>query len=1327
VTPRTRTWPRKVVLLAVLLAAAAVALLQTRAAADGACGLLRRHLPEALGLEVGVGSCEVDPLTQEVRLRGLSLFRPGDTTPLLAADGAEVRLGSVRPLLGGVRLESVRLERPRLAVDLSRPAGPGAQAGTCPLDVLRKLEVGRLSVEGARVELALPGGGRVEVEGLEVGWRTRREGTELQLRAPRGTVRALAAGEVLPLHQLALEGVLSVEDGTLEVGRAEVALDEALLTVVGRVEELCSPALALDGQLYAPAASVGRALGWKVPLAGRAWTRFTATGPLAAPELRAELSAHGLEAGGYAPGDLTARLGLRGRTLTLESLGFRAGAGEVQVRGTVELARGLPARLTLETREASFARILERAGLRGAWVDFPATAQVGLAGTLLPAPQLQGTLALKSGRFQLAARPFDAPPAAGRTLLAFSEGSLEAGVRVLPDRVELSELKAASGRSRLRGAATLHYAAARGLDVQGAAELELRDFGAIAGLGWKGRGSARFSVRGPYSQVAAEADLALRDFEFWDFALGVVQGRLEYADGRLRLPGLSGQKGRTPFHGDVEVDFRGRDTTLALGLDIPQGRSEDVVDVLAPLHRAVAAFQGELTGRVEGAVRLSGPLSTFGGGVELRMADTRLRGRRLGDGAVRLRFEEGRFMVLDGARLEGPLGRTSAEGRWDLDAGTLDYRFRGEGLSLAELARPGQGAAGEGGAAPLEGVLALEGSVFGDTDVPAVSATLRSARVRAWGRDLGALSLEARLLGRELEVWGRPVRDAEGRLRAELAGDWPWSATLAVAVPEVRALLPEPVAAQGLSGTVQATLSARGEVYRPEALAVDATVDRLQVSRGELRGQAEGDVVLRYAGGRLEVQPFTFRGSGTELRGAGTLSEARVEGRLEGAVDLRLVESFLPGLEGTAGRLSLSAAARGSLARPVLVGTAELTDARTSLRDWPVTVRGLDGRVSFDDRSLKLEALSGLLNEGRLTAGGEVALAEGRVRQVALDAQLEGVGVRAAEDLPFTTSGHLSLAGPPSALALSGQLEVQRLRYARGLELDELLRSVGRARAAVVTRAEQPRDFLSLAVSVRLGDVRVENNLARLRLVGDLQLTGTNARPGLLGSVRVAEGGRAFFRGNQFSVTAGSLEFVDRYAFDPVVDVRAQSQVRTAAQDYVVALHAFGRAREPQVLLTADPTLPEGQILSLLTLGMLTGDVGVASAAGGEEGGPGAGTQMGLGLAAEALLSVSGLDRQVQRFLPTTPLLKDPDFKVSTLYNEVTNGAEPTVQLESTFLTEQLRLQISQPVVTGKGTRALLEYRLDDRVSVQGQWDNRDSTLGYGNPGLELKWKMEVE
>jgi translocation and assembly module TamB len=98
----------------------------------------------------------------------------------------------------------------------------------------------------------------------------------------------------------------------------------------------------------------------------------------------------------------------------------------------------------------------------------------------------------------------------------------------------------------------------------------------------------------------------------------------------------------------------------------------------------------------------------------------------------------------------------------------------------------------------------------------------------------------------------------------------------------------------------------------------------------------------------------------------------------------------------------------------------------------------------------------------------------------------------------------------------------------------------------------------------------------------------------------------------------------------------------------------------------------------------------------------------------------------VQRMLPSNSVLRDTAFRIATQYNDFSGLVEPTAQLESKFLVEQLKLSLSQPV-SGKGTRAQAEYRFDNRLSAQAQWDNAYSDIPIGNLGIDLKLRWEVE
>ncbi|MET0406180.1 MAG: translocation/assembly module TamB domain-containing protein [Cystobacter sp.] len=1295
-------------LIVLMLVLGAVLLLRTRMAWDTVCTQARRQLPALIGLDVGIGECEVDPLGQRLVLRGVSVFEPGADAPLFAADQAEVQLGLPNPFSGQLAIDLVRVTRPRLSLDLSRPRPPREAPGVCPLVPLRRLSLARLILTNAEVRLLLPEGRQVELSELDVGLRQRWGEEEFEVEARRGVVR-LGPGQELALGRLAVSGALDLDEELLEVDRGEVALDDATVNISGRVEQLCEPVLALDAQVFLPLRTLSRSGLLPKPAGGHLWTRLTVNGPPLTPTVSAELSGSGLVYAGYKPGTFTARLIYSGDKVTLEELRVPIGAGDARITGSLGLRSGLPVSLTVDVRDASFGRILDKAGVPGSWVDFTATAKAHLSGTLLPKLNLTGDLDFQHGRFVLASRAFDAPVDTGRTFLTYERGHVRTRLALLPDRVSFSDVLIDSGRSRVAGDATLFFDSQRGLAVNIRGDMDLSDFGHIAGLPWSGHGSVRTTVEGPYSKVRIGADLSLRDFEFWKFDLGVVQGRVTYHGDVLGFPTFSGQKGRTQYFGNAALTF-GRATHLRTEVEVPRGRIEDLIDFIAPLHPSVSLMQGPLVGEASGRVEIDSPMDQFEGLIALDFKNTVYYGRRMGVGSTRLRFDRDGAMVLVRTTLVGSMGVTWVEGSYFISGpqeGALDYQFGGENLSLTELVGP-ETATRLG----VEGILALEGKVSGTTDVPVTTARVWGPRVTFADRNLGSMGLEARLEGRELQVVGRPSRDTSGVLSVRLQDPYPYEALMTVELPEIRPLLPVNSFTQGVSGSIKAVIQAQGALNDSDALQLNARVERLSLSRGDASGENDGPILLEYEDGRLDVPSFTLRGQDTELSATGWASPEQMEFFIRGAMDLRLLESLSPMFVRTAGRVELDAVVSGKPDRPALVGTALISDTRLSLKDQPLSARGVSGRVAFTEQRILLESLQGVLNEGRFQSEGEVRLVDFQPKDVSLDVLLTDVTTRFHEDLPFTTTGQLSLSGTPEALRLGGVLDIRELRYRRGLELDDILKRLSRRIVVLPSpTAERPREYLTLDVGLNLVDVHVDNNLARARLLGTLRLTGTNARPGVLGRVDTDSTSQAFFRNNQFTITRGQIEFQDRYGIDPVFDLRAQAQVR----EFQVKLHAYGRPAAPQVVLTSEPALAEGDVLSLLTLGFMSTDRDTAASA-------------GAGLAAEAFFNMSGLDKQVKRFLPNNPVLKDLSFQISTSYNDVTQLAEPTARLESKFLTEKLKIGVTQPV-SGRGTRARAEYRFDNRLSGQLQWDNenRENTSTLGNLGLELKLGWESE
>ncbi len=1294
-----RSLARRLLLIAALIVGALVLVLRTEWAGDTLCGTLRREVPARLGLEVGIAKCRIDPLSQTVRLSGVSVFQPDREAPIVAAEEAEVSLRNVFP--GFVTLDWVRLVKPRvaLAIDPPKPAEGGKK--TCALTVLDTLRVQHLEVQDAELALEIRGKGSAQLEDLDVEWKLKRGVLSARVEL-KGGVLTYGEGQHARLSKTLFEGELDVDDEVLSIQRGEVGVDGVRVTATGSIEALCDvePKLALNAQVFVPVPTALKLAGSGLNAAGSLWSRLQVNGRPQSLSVKAEVQGSDIVLDRFKPGDFTARIAWAGKDLAIEDFFTKSGNGTVRASGNIKLENGFPARFKVETNEASLGRILERVGLTS-WVELGASVKGTLTGTLAPKPNLQGDFEAHASKFTLAARPFDAPQDAGPTILQFPRGDATLHLSIGPERVEMSQIRISLGEglhTQVQGFVALAYDMSKGIEVHANAEqVVLSDFGHIVQLPWAGVGSAKVDIAGPYADPQIVGQLQLRDFKFANYSLGVVQTPLKFRGELLHFEAISGQKGKTQFFGDVGLQFHPRsDLHVRAKLNIPKGRTEDIADVIAGLHPTLESFQGGvLTGDLTGSAKIESPAQKLTGTIDLQLHDTRYWGRVMGAGPLKLRFDDGQALVLDGIELKGPLGLTRAKGRWAF-AGPLQFTGSIAGGSLAELMVDSYG---------ITGPFDFEAVVSGDTETPIVDGSMTSANVALSGAGLGAARLEGHLVGKELKLTGAPFADARGEVTLHTRDPYPWVGSLEVSVEDLKPWLPAAAAQQGLGGAFSGKLTGSGDLASMDALTWRAELDHMTLSRGDFSVSNQGPVVLSWVKRQLRVDPVWVKGTNTELAAEGTWGPTTSDIKLHGEVDLRLLESFSSSLERTTGTLELTASVVGPVREPAIVGSADVKDARFGIKDSAVSVRSLNGHLELTKSRVLLQGFEGFMNDGRLSARGDVRLDGTELKSMEVAVDLEQVVLQVRPDLPATITGSLLAFGKPGAYQLSGGVDVVKLRYAQNLELDTLLKNV-RNSSILIQEEQKPVEWLRFDVDLTMGqDVRIDNNLARAQLLGKLKLSGTNLRPAFIGTIEAGEGAQAIWRGNVLNVGKGVLVF---NGLVPTFDLNAQAQVR----EYLVSIKAFGRLDDPKVSLTAQPPLAEAEVLTLLTLGITSkesvGQVGSAS------------------LAGEVLFNASGLDAHLQRFLSKSVGLKDQQVHLSTSFNPATGQAEPAVSWESTVLTDNLKVGVTQPV-TGRGTKAQAEYKFNDKVSARAQWDNQTQESSVGNPGVDLKFRFEWE
>ena len=120
-------------------------------------------------------------------------------------------------------------------------------------------------------------------------------------------------------------------------------------------------------------------------------------------------------------------------------------------------------------------------------------------------------------------------------------------------------------------------------------------------------------MKGPFKAVMVDGQTTLRDFKLRGYSLGVVQSPLE---SRMSCSpsAIAAQKGQTQYFGDVSLLFREPSLHARVTVQLPDGRVEDVIELLADLSPTMENVRdGVLTGRTSLLAAFDCPVNAFAG------------------------------------------------------------------------------------------------------------------------------------------------------------------------------------------------------------------------------------------------------------------------------------------------------------------------------------------------------------------------------------------------------------------------------------------------------------------------------------------------------------------------------------------------------------------------------------------------------------------------------------------------------------------------------------------------------------------------------------------
>jgi len=1285
--------------------------LRTPWAAARICALAEERVASATGLPLSLGTCRIDPLGLEVIAESVRLGTAA--APIFTADTVRARLALVQALGKRVQLEEVAAVRPRVTLALP-PASKDRPPVACPPPALSQFDVHHLQIEDGSLDLVLPGGQRVVVSRVDV-----RSGTALARRSLRsiatgvrlsraivevGPALVEAGGRQIVIAEARLDADVAMDLSRLEIHGADADVEGLKLSAHGEVADLCRPRLGLEVGARAPLPAIFALLGSPgVRSEGTAAMTVKLAGRAAAPTVSGELKLSGARIKQYVPGNARASFHLSGPEIVVDRLEVPfASGGSAVVKATLTPGREVGLRAELETKQIEFGELMARLGIEGAHVMMRLSAKARVAGTAWPL-SLSGEAGVDIQDFRVLDHTWEKHAPGENAVLDFRRGRLDSLVRILPDGIELEQGRVRVGQETLGVTGKLHFVDSGGFQLALDGAVDLTELAHVAAVPYRGRAVLTGTVRAaPYGEPRVEAQVHASAFRFLTLDLQDLAASVTYDRRILRVRGGEGVKGGTRYGVDVAVDLGRTPVHILNGRLTAGGRLRDLFDAVMPWLPGTRRVKDALDAQVRVEATASGGVTEVDAVLDARLGAGTLWGRAFESGRAQVRIVQGAQAVFDRAELRRGDGEVRGEGTIGFEPPSpwnLNLEFAG--VRLADLDLPGGSWGGTG-----SGTLVIGGSM----EEPTLRFAASGDGVAVAEVGVGAVQVGGNLVDRRLSLTG-----STGGVRftasARLEGDMPFEAHADLDVEDVTRFLPGGPPA-GLRAEVKGEASASGNLADLGRARADVRLDRLYGGYTDFKVENKEPIRVVVDGGRVDVAFFTLHGANTEFTLAGTrMADGALDFAVGGSLDLRLLGGLVPAIVRTHGQLTLDAHVTGTGEGPLLVGSGRVRDGGFRIRELPIELATLAGDLSFSQNLVVFDGLSATVNGGKAALKGEVELARFVPTRIRVEAALDAVPMKLPSYIPSLVAGQLTAQGTPEAMVLSGQLHVLQAKYSERFDLEQRMLEFGKKKPEAKPydkSGEWLRYDLRIIVD---GDARVDNDLIRGAVKGDLTLTGSLAAMGLVGNLNLAPGSRATYRGNEFNLSRGLVAFTDRNRIQTTLDVSGDATVR----DYRIFIQIGGSLDDPRVQLTSSPALSQQDIITLLSLGYTTRDTTLAS---------GIGTTA-TAVAAGALFAASGLNEQLRRFLPPGGVFQDFTARITSAYSQSTYQVEPRMEFETRALGDRLRLRYLAPLVGARGQKAQAEYRFGERASIQGVWDNDNPNIAGSDLGLDLKLRWE--
>lgn len=321
---------------------------------------------------------------------------------------------------------------------------------------------------------------------------------------------------------------------------------------------------------------------------------------------------------------------------------------------------------------------------------------------------------------------------------------------------------------------------------------------------------------------------------------------------------------------------------------------------------------------------------------------------------------------------------------------------------------------------------------------------------------------------------------------------------------------------------------------------------------------------------------------------------------IEGSVqlprlDLSRFTTLIPVAEQLTGVVTGNVVIGGTVGEPDLRGALDIANAGIRFRNVQIpALEGLAGTLDLARDRIVLRNLRSNVAGGTLVGEGSVVITEGVLGEIDVRLRGDHLPVIRNDQFIIRANADLRLQGTLEQATLTGTVGTVDSLFHRDIEILPMGTPFTTPAAAELPRLDarrEPGELVpeafrnwALNVTVRtLEPLLLRGNVANGDVTGLIRIGGTFGNPAPDGRIRVRDF-RATLPFSTLSVRSGTATFTPETGFDPILEIRGTAEPRP----YRVEVYIFGRASNPQHILTSNPPLPENEIMTLLATGTTT-------------------------------------------------------------------------------------------------------------------------------------------